>query len=128
MIFFFDWNKEKPKISKDNIIYTNNYNINYNGKNEWLKRDDDLSLDEEKGTEEIINKNNGKETLKINSSLNNIYYKPVMSINPVPSFINYKINTLMKANYQPSNTAENSYNDSRLLSSNYNSSRTYIWK
>ena len=68
------------------------------------------------------------ECMKNNSSINNIYYKPVLSINPVPAFINYKINTSMKVNYQPSKTAENSYNDSRLLGSNYNSSRTYIWK
>lgn len=136
-IDFFDWNKEKPKISKDNIIYTNNYNINYNGENEWLKREDDVSLNDEKGTDGIINNNTGKEFLKNNevkecmkndTSINNIYYKPVLSINPVPSFINYKINTLMRTNYQPSKTAENSYNDSRLLGSNYNSSRTYIWK
>ena len=135
--FFFDWNKEKPNISKDNIIYTNNYNINYNGENEWLKREDDVSLNDEKGTDGIISNNTGKEFLKNNevkecmkndTSINNIYYKPVLSINPVPSFINYKINTLMRTNYQPSKTAENSYNDSRLLGSNYNSSRTYIWK
>ena len=34
--FFYDWTLEKPNIRPDNIIYTNNYSIEYNGKNEWL--------------------------------------------------------------------------------------------
>ena len=36
--YFYDWNREKPNITKDNIIYKNNYCINYNGGEEWLKK------------------------------------------------------------------------------------------
>ena len=34
--FFYDWCSKKPKIKSDDIIYTNNYKIKYNGPNEWL--------------------------------------------------------------------------------------------
>ena len=39
--FFYDWCKEKPKIKKNNIIYTNDYGIEYNGKYEWLVKNDE---------------------------------------------------------------------------------------
>ena len=36
--FFYDWCKQKPNIDKNNIIYTNDYNIKYDGELEWLNR------------------------------------------------------------------------------------------
>ena len=38
--FCYDWCKEKPNIKKDNIIFTNDYGIEYNGKNQWLLNND----------------------------------------------------------------------------------------
>ena len=34
--YFYDWDKEKPNISKDDSVFKNNYNIKYNGNEEWL--------------------------------------------------------------------------------------------
>ena len=78
MDFFFDWNKEKPNIDEDNIIFTNDYGIEYNGKNEWLNRNNDIGFNRENG----IN-----HSQKYRSS---IYSKPVFAINQVPSFKNSK--------------------------------------
>ena len=36
--FYYDWCSQKPNIKSDDPIYTNNYGIIYNGKNEWLRR------------------------------------------------------------------------------------------
>ena len=36
--YYYDWDEENPHIDKNNIIYKHNYNIEYNGKNEWLIR------------------------------------------------------------------------------------------
>ena len=32
--YYFDWNKQKPNIDEDAPIFTNDYHIEYNGKNE----------------------------------------------------------------------------------------------
>ena len=121
--FFYDWNSERPHIEKDNIIYKNNYNINYNGEKEWLRRNDNFSL---KKVNEM-KKTPDNENLK-NSIINNIYYKPLLNMTPLPIFRNYKAITSSCTNYQPVKTAENSYNESRIYESNYNSSRINIWK
>ena len=34
--FYYDWYSQKPNIKIDDIIYTNDYKIQYNGPNEWL--------------------------------------------------------------------------------------------
>ena len=34
--FYYDWCSQKPNIKSDDIIYTNDYKIQYNGPNEWL--------------------------------------------------------------------------------------------
>ena len=63
-----------------------------------------------------------------NSRSNTIYYKPVININPISAFKNYKKNTTINASTMPFRTAENSYNDSRIYDSNYTSSRTNIFQ
>ena len=123
--FYYDWDIEKPNIEKDNIIYTNNYNINYNGENEWLKRKDDNIFNENKNDMTL---NTEKENLKKSRIINNIYYKPIFNIGQIPTFKNYKKNTSINANNQILKTAENSYNDSKFFESNYTSSRTNIIK
>ena len=122
--FFYDWNREKPKIEKDNPIFTNNYNIVYNGGNEWLQRNDNNAC-QNKTNVNIYN--TGNEILK-NSRSNTIYYKPVINLNQVTVFKNYKKNTTINVSTQPFRTAENSYNDSRIYESNYTSSKTNIFK
>ena len=42
--FYFDWSNEKPDIKKDDIIYTNDYGIEYNGKYEWLIRNKESNI------------------------------------------------------------------------------------
>ena len=34
--FYYDWCSQKPNIKSDDIIYTNDYKIQYNGPNDWL--------------------------------------------------------------------------------------------
>ena len=63
-----------------------------------------------------------------NSRSNTIYYKPVINLNPISAFKNYKKNTTINASNLPFRTAENSYNDSRIYDSNYTSSRTNIFR
>ena len=57
--FYYDWCKEKPNIKYDNIIFTNDYGIEYNKKNEWLyKREENMSMnviDDEENDKENIN-------------------------------------------------------------------------
>ena len=36
--YYFDWFKEKPNILANDMIYTNNYGIVYDGKHDWLNR------------------------------------------------------------------------------------------
>ena len=95
MDFYFDWCREKPRIQKDNIIFTNDYGIEYNGKKEWLCRRDNNSNDE---NEDNYYKNNKEDNDYDNKDIKkvkdnekdypNIYSKPVFSSNNIPSFKN----------------------------------------
>ena len=124
--YFYDWNREKPNIEKDNIIYRNNYCIKYNGGDEWLKRNDDICFNNTVGP--LYSNNNQYLNFNNNYVNNNIYYKPILPINQVPIFKSYKSNSIIHMNYQPVKTAENSYNDSRFYESNYTSSKKNIFK
>ena len=121
--YYYDWDKVKPNIPKNDDIFKNNYNIKYNGKEKWLIRSKD-SKDEYN-----LNKNENiyNYTIKNNKIINNVYSKPVLSLNK-----NYKIgksNTKININSsQPSRTADNSVNDSKQYESNYTSSKKYRWK
>ena len=96
--FYFDWDKEKPKIDANNIIYTNNYNIEYNGNNEWLKRNNEVHFNNLSGNKKIKNSSN-------------IYSKPIFSINHIPSFKNSKTFTSLNSNLQNLKTTDDSHND-----------------
>ena len=128
--FFYDWNRERPNISKDNIIYKNNYCINYNGVDEWLRRKEENKIDNRNLLTQTNNNNGniGNQIANNNKIINSIYYKPILPMNQIPMLCNYKFNTLINVNYQPSRTAEKSYTDSRFLESNYTTSRKNIWK
>ena len=121
--YYYDWDKVKPNIPKNDDIFKNNYNIKYNGKEKWLIRSKD-SKDEYN-----LNKNENiyNYTIKNNKIINNVYSKPVLSLNK-----NYKIgksNSKININSsQPSRTADNSFNDSKQYESNYISSKKYRWK
>ena len=120
--YYYDWDKVKPNIPKNDNIFKNNYNIKYNGKEKWLIRSKD-SKDEYN-----LNKNENiyNYTIKNNKIINNVYSKPVLSLNK-----NYKIgksNSKININSQPSRTADNSVNDSKQYESNYTSSKKYKWK
>ncbi len=99
--YYYDWDKEKPNIKENNIIYTNDYHIEYNGKNEWLKNKD-----------EKFNKKMEKAS--------NIYSKPKVSLNLTPSIIkNSKTITSISTNLQQVKTADNSNSGSRINETNY---------
>ena len=121
--YYYDWDKVKPNIPKNDDIFKNNYNIKYNGKEKWLIRSKD-SKDEYN-----LNKNENiyNYTIKNNKIINNVYSKPVLSLNK-----NYKIgksNSKININSsQPSRTANNSVNDSKQYESNYTKSKKYRWK
>ena len=120
--FFYDWEKEKPNIDKNNIIYKNNYHIEYNGKNEWLirnKNNNYYQYSNRKSTEKV----------KIVKNVNNIYSKPAFAVNQAPSFKNnYKSIKIININVQHLKTASNSYNGSRVYETNYTSSRNNVYK
>ena len=121
--YYYDWDKVKPNIPKNDNIFKNNYNIKYNGKEKWLIRSkdskDEYNLDK--------NENIYNYTIKNNKIINNVYSKPVLSLNK-----NYKIgksNSKININSsQPSRTADNSVNDSKQYENNYTSSKKYRWK
>ena len=121
--YYYDWDKVKPNIPKNDNIFKNNYNIKYNGKEKWLIRSkdskDEYNLDK--------NENIYNYTIKNNKIINNVYSKPVLSLNK-----NYKIgksNSKININSsQPSRTADNSVNDSKQYESNYTKSKKYRWK
>ena len=96
--FYFDWDKERPKIDKNNIIYTNNYNIEYNGNYEWLKRNNEVYFNNLCGNKKCKN-------------VSNIYSKPIFSINHIPSFKNSKTITSLNSNLQNLKTNDDSHND-----------------
>jgi serine/threonine protein kinase len=114
--FYFDWDKEKPKIDANNIIYTNNYNIEYNGNNEWLKRNNEAHFNNLSGNKKIKNSPN-------------IYSKPIFSINHIPSFKNSKTFTSLNSNLQNLKTADDSHNDgSKINEINHVSSKKIFFK
>ena len=115
--YYFDWNKEKPNINENDPIFTNDYHIEYNGKNEWLRRSDDVCFNNVNGKLDKTNKNGI-----------NIYSKPVFAINQVPTFKNSKTITSLNVNLQQLKTSDNSYNGSRINETNYTSSRKNIRK
>ena len=131
MDFYFDWCREKPRIQKDNIIFTNDYGIEYNGKKEWLCRRDNNSNDE---NEDNYYKNNKEDNDYDNKDIKkvkdnekyypNIYSKPVFSSNNIPSFKNNKNITSIKIKLPK--TSDNSNNGSKMFDTNYTSSRKHI--
>ena len=68
--FYYDWCTQKPNIKSDDIIYTHNYNIEYNGKNEWLNGLKPVKISLDKNDKEDDNKYKDKEnnSNKINKS------------------------------------------------------------
>ena len=113
--YYYDWDEENPHIDKNNIIYTHNYHIEYNGKNEWLIRKKD----------NIFNNSRSSRKTRIGNS---IYSKPVFSISQAPSFKNTKTIQSFNINLPHLKTAENSHNGSRVNETNYTSSRNNIYK
>ena len=88
--FYYDWDKEKPNIDEDNIIYTNDYGIEYNGKNEWLNRNNDINFNNICG-----------KTFKLDEENDStIYTKPILSINHIPSFKKSKTIAELNTNYK----------------------------
>ena len=78
--FFYDWCKTKPNIDKNNIIYTNNYDIEYDGDIDWLNRKYCLEENKNNGLDNF-NENNGKMNGNVYISKNNLI--PEHSMNKV---------------------------------------------
>ena len=112
--YYFDWDKEKPNIDKNNIIYTNDYNIEYNGKNEWLLRNNN-------------NFNNLDENKKHKKNFN-IYSKPIFSINHIPSIKNSKSIKSVNSNLQNVKTTDDSHNVSKVNELNHVDTKKIIYK
>ena len=78
--FFYDWCKKKPNIDKNNIIYTNDYNIKYDGELDWLNRKYCLEENKNNGLDYFY-ENNGKMNGNVYISKNNLI--PSHSMNKV---------------------------------------------
>ena len=103
--YYYDWCTTKPNIKHDDPIYTNNYNIEYNGKNEWLQRDKDICI-------------NNISSKKTNKKESNIYSKPILSVNHIPSFKNSKTIISLNSNTQNLKTTDDSHNCSKINENN----------
>jgi serine/threonine protein kinase len=79
--FFYDWCKQKPNINKNNIIYTNDYNIKYDGELDWLNRKYCLEENKNNGLDYLNNKNNNNNAGNVYISKNNLI--PSHSMNKV---------------------------------------------
>ena len=125
--FYYDWCKEKPNIKDDNIIYTNDYGIEYNGSKEWLCRKENISANKEEENEDYkyihegINKTKEKEKY-----YSNIYSKPVFALHNYSSFKNPKNITTIKIKLPK--TSDTSNSGSKINDTNYTTLRKLIVK
>ena len=126
--FYFDWCKEKPKIKIDNVIYTNNYGIEYNGKKEWLCRKEDIKTNQDEESEEnqYIHKGIYK-TKEKEKYFPNIYSKPVFSLHNYSSF-KYNNKNITSIKIKLPKNSENSNNGSRINDTNYTSNKKFVVK
>ena len=87
--FNYDWCKEKPKIKYDNIIFTNDYGIEYNSKSQWLYiKDENLSMninnEEENDNENMEYIHNGINLIKEKDKyFKKEYSKPIIEDNHI---------------------------------------------
>lgn len=105
--FYYDWCNEKPNIKSDDIIYTNNYGIVYNGKNDWLNNNNQEEKISEEGDKKISSFNNA----------DYIYNKRVVNNQNIKSLSNTNHNHIH--NKIESNNSINNKND-ELNHKNYN--------
>ena len=103
MDFYYDWCNEKPNIKKDNIIFSNDYGIEYNSNKEWLRRNIEnitITNTEENDCEDIQCMHKGINKIKEKEKyFPNVYSKPIFSNinytaikkNKNISFLNFKI-------------------------------------
>ena len=96
--FCYDWCKVKPDIKKDNIIFTNDYGIEYNGKFQWLLNNDvSMNVTEENETtnEDIKYLHKGINKIKEKERyFSNTYSKPFYSVHNRFSIKNKTINSI----------------------------------
>jgi len=124
--FYYDWCKEKPNIKKDNIIFTNDYEIEYNGSKEWLCRKEDININKEEENDgnkyihEGINKTKEKEKY-----YSNIYSKPVFSLHNYSSFKNNKNITSIKIKLPKTSDTSNS---GSKINDNYSTRKKFVVK
>ena len=75
MIFFYYWCTQKPNIKSDDLIYTNDYHIKYNGPNEWLNTNNDNNeikdLNKDKNNDNKYENKENSSTKKISNSHDN---------------------------------------------------------
>ena len=77
--FYYDWFSQKPNIKSDDIIFTNDYKIKYNGPHEWLNNfePDTKDLNEDENDNKFTNNNNNITKKIINSHVinnSNLYH------------------------------------------------------
>ena len=70
--FFYDWCTQKPNIKSDDIIFRNDYKIEYNGENEWLNNFKPYIKESKEDENKYSNKENSINQKAINNS--NIKY------------------------------------------------------
>jgi serine/threonine protein kinase len=118
--YFYDWDDEKPNIDSNNKIFKNNYNIEYNGKKEWLIRTKDKN--------NIINTNNSSRNsntiITIKKNEVNVCPKPTINKIDYNSYKNQRKNVYSaNINFYNYKTIENSNSVSNLNSTNYSSGK-----
>ena len=133
--FYFDWCSEKPDIKKDDIIYTHNFGIEYNGKYPWLKRNkDNVSIQSEDDTCNDNDNDNDEcdENCEfIDNEINIIKekekYFPKINSKNFFSIEQYAFtknnNNIASLNFELQKTSNNIINDSKINDTNYTSNK-----
>ena len=72
--FSYDWCTQKPNIKKDDIVFTNDYHIEYNGPHEWLNNFKPFKVKTQNNEDDSKYKNKENNSNKINrpQSINNV--------------------------------------------------------
>ena len=111
--FCYDWCKVKPDIKRDNIIFTNDYGIEYNGKFQWLLNNDvsmNVTEENESTNEDIKYLHKGINKIKEKEKyFSNTYSKPFYSVHNRFSIKNQK--TINSINIKPLKIFDDSSNN-----------------
>ena len=130
--FYYDWCMKRPNISEDNIIFTNDYGIEYNGQYEWLvKNDENITLTvgdiNEDENDDIKCMHKGVNKIKENEKyFENMNIEEIFSLKNLSTFKTEK--NIMQLNKKIIKNCNDSINGSGINETNYTSNKKNVVK